>query len=80
MFFSEEVKVDGEVKTVYAESEAALKQAVSDLKKVKKPVSPDINEPVEVGHDLTEVVDGGSVELVDGTNSEPEVVDKKSDK
>lgn len=68
--FSEELKdEEGNVKTVYASTEAELTSAVASAKAIVQPTSPDINQPVKQGHDLTEVDEAMNTKLVDGTGA-----------
>lgn len=68
--FSQTVKhPDGTMRQVTAKTEDELKKAVADVKKLKPATYPNINVPVEKGHDLVEVDDAMNVNLVDGTGA-----------
>jgi hypothetical protein len=68
--FSETFTDDrGQEKTVFASSEADLKEAVKNAKEVKPATYPNINVPVKKGHDLVEVDEALNTELVDGTGA-----------
>lgn len=66
--FNQEVEAkDGSTRMVFAASEKELKEAVKALKEQDMPTYPNINFPVEKGHDLTETTGNASTVLVDGT-------------
>lgn len=68
--FSEDVKTkDGGVKHVVASSEEELKEAVRVAKGDAAPVYPNINHPVQKGHDLVAVDADVNKVLVDGTGA-----------
>lgn len=68
--FSENVKLeDGTTKRVTAGSEEDLKAAVKVAKEQKAPVYPNINHPVQKGHDLVAVDEDVNHVLVDGTGA-----------
>jgi len=60
---------DGQVKTVYADSEDALATAVDGVKAVKAPTYPNINVPLPKGKDLLQVNEDFSVDVADGTGA-----------
>jgi hypothetical protein len=60
---------DGTVKTVYAENEADLKAGVKSVKADHAPVYPNINHPVQKGHDLVALSSELDKVLVDGTGA-----------
>ncbi len=70
MSVSEQVKLkDGGTKTVIADSEADLKEAVKVAGADSAPVYPNINHPVQKGHDLVATGSDLSKVLVDGTGA-----------
>jgi len=56
----------GNEHTIIAQSDEELDQAVKDFKAVKAPVYPNINVPVQKGHDLVEVDEALNKTLVNG--------------
>lgn len=67
MSFSEDVKLkNGGTKHVVADSEADLKEAVKLAGSEEAPVYPNINRPVQKGHDLVATGSDLSKVLVDG--------------
>jgi hypothetical protein len=60
---------DGHLKTVYAEDDKALAEAVKQAKEDSAPVYPNINHPVAKGHDLVAVDGDVNKVLVDGTGA-----------
>lgn len=68
--FSEDVKnKDGNVKHVVAGSKEELAEAVKVAKGEQAPVYPNINHPVQKGHDLVAVDGDVNKVLVDGTGA-----------
>lgn len=68
--FSETFKdKDGNEKTVVAKTQKELDKALADTKEIEPVTFPNINVPVEKGHDLVDVDEALNVELVDGTGS-----------
>lgn len=73
---------DGVQKTVIAENETELRAAVKQAKADKAPVYPNINHPVQKGHDLVAVDEDVNKVLVDGEgahNSPYNAVDDSGD-
>jgi hypothetical protein len=60
---------DGNRKVVIADNDADLKDAVKAAKSDAAPVYPNINHPVQKGHDLVAVGEDASKVLVDGTGA-----------
>lgn len=58
---------DGVEKNIVADSQEDLDAAVKAAKSETSPTYPNIDRPVKKGHDLVNVEEDGSVELVDGT-------------
>lgn len=70
MSFNKTVKTkDGTEKNVFADSQKDLDEAVKVAQGESAPTYPNIDVPVKKGHDLVEVQDDLSVELVDGTGA-----------
>lgn len=70
MSFSETVTTkDGFQKTVFADSKEDLADAVKVAKGETQPVYPNINKPVQKGHDKVDVQGDLSVKLKDGTGA-----------
>lgn len=60
---------DGVEKNIFANTQEELDEAVKVAKAETTPTYPNIDVPVKKGHDLVEVQDDLSVELVDGTGA-----------
>lgn len=70
MSFSKQVTTkDGTVKNVVAGSEAELAEAVKVAENESAPVYPNINHPVQKGHDLVAIDGDMNKVLVDGTGA-----------
>jgi hypothetical protein len=70
MTLSKQVELeDGTFKTVYAENEADLKAGIESVKADTAPVYPNINHPVQKGHDLVALSGELDKVLVDGTGA-----------
>ena len=68
-FTDEVVAKDGTVKHIWADTKEDLKAAVKDAKSDEAPVYPNINHPVQKGHDLVATDGDVNKVLVDGTGA-----------
>jgi len=68
-FTDEVIAKDGTVKHIWADSKEDLKAAVKEAKSDEAPVYPNINHPVQKGHDLVAIDGDVNKVLVDGTGA-----------
>lgn len=69
MLSKEVTDKEGNKRTVMADTEEELATAAKAVESQSKPTYPNINHPVEKGHDLVQNQPDGSVKLVDGSGA-----------